>query len=161
MRMRRSESPSKSVGFPSASNRSLSQASEAFETSSRRKISRFEYSEWIIKPSSSLTSAWKPSVSRVARGLDVSVMMSPKATRRMRRYHGAQMSATHDVVPDNTIEMPDTGIRRPPWVAALLLWLAGNGLRLTILAVPPVIAMIRDDLHLSATEVGLLKIGRA
>jgi len=40
--------------------------------------------------------------------------------------------------------------------APLLLWLAGNGLRLTILAVPPVIAMIRDDLRLSATEVGLL-----
>jgi CP family cyanate transporter-like MFS transporter len=38
----------------------------------------------------------------------------------------------------------------------MLLWLAGNGLRLTILAVPPVIAMIRDELHLSATEVGLL-----
>lgn len=37
-----------------------------------------------------------------------------------------------------------------------LLWLAGNGLRLTILAVPPVIAMIRDDFSLSATEVGLL-----
>lgn len=43
-----------------------------------------------------------------------------------------------------------------PWLAALLLWLAGNGLRLTILAVPPVIAMIRDDLHLTATQVGLL-----
>jgi CP family cyanate transporter-like MFS transporter len=37
-----------------------------------------------------------------------------------------------------------------------MLWLAGNGLRLTILAVPPVIASIRDDLGLSATEVGLL-----
>lgn len=45
---------------------------------------------------------------------------------------------------------------RPAWLAALLLWLAGNGLRLTILAVPPVIAMIRDDLRLSATQVGLL-----
>lgn len=42
------------------------------------------------------------------------------------------------------------------WSAALVLWLAGNGLRLTILAVPPVIATIRDDLRLSATEVGLL-----
>ncbi len=42
------------------------------------------------------------------------------------------------------------------WVAATLLWLAGNGLRLTILAVPPVIAMIRDDFSLSATEIGLL-----
>jgi CP family cyanate transporter-like MFS transporter len=46
--------------------------------------------------------------------------------------------------------------RERPWLQALLLWLAGNGLRLTILAVPPVIAMIRDDLGLSATEVGLL-----
>jgi MFS transporter, CP family, cyanate transporter len=42
------------------------------------------------------------------------------------------------------------------WTAILLLWLAGNGLRLTILAVPPVIALIRDEFALSATEVGLL-----
>jgi MFS transporter, CP family, cyanate transporter len=42
------------------------------------------------------------------------------------------------------------------WTAIALLWLAGNGLRLTILAVPPVIAMIRDEFALSATEVGLL-----
>jgi CP family cyanate transporter-like MFS transporter len=41
-------------------------------------------------------------------------------------------------------------------VALMLLWLAGVGLRLTILAVPPVLAMIRDDFALSATEVGLL-----
>lgn len=52
--------------------------------------------------------------------------------------------------------MTDTEHRSPAWLAVLLLWLAGNGLRLTILAVPPVIAMIRDDLHLSATQVGLL-----
>ena len=38
----------------------------------------------------------------------------------------------------------------------LLLWLAGVGLRLTILAVPPVIPLIHDELHLSATEVGIL-----
>jgi MFS transporter, CP family, cyanate transporter len=75
-------------------------------------------------------------------------MVQRGAGTKPRRYHGAQMSATRDVI--------DTDIRRPPWLAALLLWLAGNGLRLTILAVPPVIAMIRDDLHLSATEVGLL-----
>jgi CP family cyanate transporter-like MFS transporter len=42
------------------------------------------------------------------------------------------------------------------WLAITMLWLAGNGLRLTILAVPPVIAMIRADFSLSATEVGLL-----
>src|SRR6476661_9165313 len=41
-------------------------------------------------------------------------------------------------------------------LALLLLWLAGIGLRLTILAVPPVLAIIRDDFGLSATEVGLL-----
>src|SRR5215831_9143152 len=37
-----------------------------------------------------------------------------------------------------------------------LLWLAGNGLRITILAVPPVIPLIRADLHMSETEVGIL-----
>jgi len=40
--------------------------------------------------------------------------------------------------------------------ALVLLWLAGNALRLTILAVPPAIPNIHDDLHLSATEVGIL-----
>jgi len=43
-----------------------------------------------------------------------------------------------------------------PWVAVLLLWLAGNALRMTILAIPPVLATIRSDFALSATEVGLL-----
>ena len=40
--------------------------------------------------------------------------------------------------------------------ALALLWLAGCALRLTILAVPPVIPRIHDELHLSATEVGIL-----
>ena len=40
--------------------------------------------------------------------------------------------------------------------ALALLWLAGTALRLTILAVPPAIPSIHDDLHLSATEVGIL-----
>jgi MFS transporter, CP family, cyanate transporter len=39
---------------------------------------------------------------------------------------------------------------------ALLLWLAGIALRLTILAVPPVIPLIHDELNLSATEIGIL-----
>jgi len=42
------------------------------------------------------------------------------------------------------------------WVAAGLLWLAGVGLRLSILAVPPVILSIQSDLRLSGTEVGVL-----
>ena len=37
-----------------------------------------------------------------------------------------------------------------------LLWLAGNGLRITILAVPPVIPLIRLDLGMSETQVGIL-----
>src|SRR5262245_30360665 len=42
------------------------------------------------------------------------------------------------------------------WVAAGLLWLAGVGLRLSILAVLPVILLIQADLRLSGTEVGVL-----
>jgi MFS transporter, CP family, cyanate transporter len=42
------------------------------------------------------------------------------------------------------------------FVAIALLWLAGNALRLTILAIPPVIPMMKADLNLSATEVGVL-----
>jgi CP family cyanate transporter-like MFS transporter len=41
-------------------------------------------------------------------------------------------------------------------IAVISLWLAGVGLRLTVLAVPPVITLIKDDLHLSATQVGML-----
>ena len=36
------------------------------------------------------------------------------------------------------------------------MWLAGTGLRLTILAVPPVIPLIHDGLKLNATQVGIL-----
>ncbi len=45
---------------------------------------------------------------------------------------------------------------REIWIALLLLWLAGNALRLTLLAVPPVIPLIHGDLHMSATQVGIL-----
>src|SRR5262249_15869178 len=45
---------------------------------------------------------------------------------------------------------------REIWIAGSLLWLAGGALRLTVLAVPPVIALIQSDLRLSGTEVGLL-----
>jgi CP family cyanate transporter-like MFS transporter len=40
--------------------------------------------------------------------------------------------------------------------ALALLWLSGCALRLTILAVPPVIPRIHDELNLNATQVGLL-----
>ena len=42
------------------------------------------------------------------------------------------------------------------FVAVALLWLGGSALRLTILAIPPVIPMMKADLNFSATEVGVL-----
>jgi MFS transporter, CP family, cyanate transporter len=46
--------------------------------------------------------------------------------------------------------------RRQFLASVLLLWLAGIGLRITILAVPPVIPPIRLDLGMSETQVGIL-----
>jgi MFS transporter, CP family, cyanate transporter len=46
--------------------------------------------------------------------------------------------------------------RRNDFVRFALLWWAGASLRLTILAVPPLILAVQNDLHLSATEVGIL-----
>jgi len=37
-----------------------------------------------------------------------------------------------------------------------LLWLVGNALRMSILAVPPVIPMLRSEFRLSGTEIGIL-----
>ena len=37
-----------------------------------------------------------------------------------------------------------------------LLWLIGNALRFPILAVPPVIPALREEFHLSGTEIGIL-----
>jgi CP family cyanate transporter-like MFS transporter len=42
------------------------------------------------------------------------------------------------------------------FTSLLLLWLSGCALRLTILAVPPVIPIIHDELGMSATQVGIL-----
>jgi len=42
------------------------------------------------------------------------------------------------------------------WTAMALLWLSGIALRLTVLAVPPVITLIQADLGLTGTAVGIL-----
>src|ERR1044071_9513625 len=44
----------------------------------------------------------------------------------------------------------------PLWFVLVLLWLAGSAIRIPLLAVPPVIPLIHDDLHMSETQVGLL-----
>jgi MFS transporter, CP family, cyanate transporter len=41
-------------------------------------------------------------------------------------------------------------------IAFSLLWLAGACLRLTVLAIPPVIPLLHTDLHLSETDIGWL-----
>ncbi len=53
----------------------------------------------------------------------------------------------------------NAGGETPPgrfFASLALLWLAGNALRLTILAVPPVIPLIHDELNLNATQIGIL-----
>jgi CP family cyanate transporter-like MFS transporter len=42
------------------------------------------------------------------------------------------------------------------YMSGLLLWICGAGLRLSVLAVPPVISLIQSDLKLSGTEIGIL-----
>jgi CP family cyanate transporter-like MFS transporter len=42
------------------------------------------------------------------------------------------------------------------WLAIALLWLGGVGLRLTILAIPPVVPAIQQDLGLAGTQIGIL-----
>ena len=49
-----------------------------------------------------------------------------------------------------------TQSRARVFTALCLLWLVGTALRLTILAVPPVIPLIHDDLSLNATQIGVL-----
>src|ERR1041384_3480831 len=50
----------------------------------------------------------------------------------------------------------DAATRRRFLVSLLLLWLAGIALRITILAVPPVIPLIRPEFAMSETQVGIL-----
>src|SRR5690606_20703709 len=61
-----SASPASRSGLAIDSKRSLSQASEALEISSRRKISLCEYSEWVTRCRTWATSASKARVSVVA-----------------------------------------------------------------------------------------------
>ena len=52
---------------------------------------------------------------------------------------------------------PSAGRSAPSLLTALaLLWLAAAAMRLPLLAVPPVIRLIHDDLHMTETQVGLL-----
>ena len=73
-----------------------------------------------------------------------------------RRLHPARRSARWRACRAAARPEPHDPRLAGPVRALLLLWLAGVALRLTILAVPPVIPLIHDDLHLSETQVGIL-----
>ena len=47
-------------------------------------------------------------------------------------------------------------LTRTDWVRLLLLWLGGITLRLTMLAIPPVLPLIHHDLHLEEKAIGAL-----
>lgn len=60
-------------------------------------------------------------------------------------------------MPETLIARPDGASPREQFLTSLLLlWLSGVALRLTILAVPPVIPLIHDQLNMSATQIGVL-----
>jgi CP family cyanate transporter-like MFS transporter len=60
-------------------------------------------------------------------------------------------------MPDHAMPSPCEPSSQARFISTLLLlWLAGVALRLTILAVPPVIPLIHDDLKLNATQIGIL-----
>ena len=59
---------------------------------------------------------------------------------------------THSSIADTS----RTQSRARVFTALCLLWLVGTALRLTILAVPPVIPLIHHDLSLNATQIGVL-----
>ncbi|HTT47915.1 MAG TPA: MFS transporter [Pseudolabrys sp.] len=60
-------------------------------------------------------------------------------------------------MPDLTMErLAEPRVQTRYLTTLLLLWLAGVALRLTILAVPPVIPLIHDGLKLNATQIGIL-----
>jgi CP family cyanate transporter-like MFS transporter len=42
------------------------------------------------------------------------------------------------------------------WLALALLWIAGSGLRLPVLAIPPVLPLMQADLGLTGTQIGIL-----
>jgi CP family cyanate transporter-like MFS transporter len=46
--------------------------------------------------------------------------------------------------------------QRQFWKAIALLWIAGIGLRLTVLALPPLIPLLEADLGLTGTQIGVL-----
>ena len=65
-------------------------------------------------------------------------------------------SAQANAVPTSARGASDPRSTRHLATTLILLWLAGNALRLPILAVPPVLVAVQTELKMSGTEVGIL-----
>src|SRR5712692_7147962 len=76
-----------------------------------------------------------------------------RSTRSMRR---SAVPARRPLSRLDEIDALDVRLTRKDWVRLLLLWLAGIDLRLTLLAVPPLIPLIHHELHLDEKAVGAL-----
>src|SRR5436190_10348720 len=68
----------------------------------------------------------------------------------------AAMSGGMDAVTVSTVNESRPSSAGRDAFALLLLWLAGVCLRITALAIPPVIPLLHRDLNLSETEIGWL-----
>lgn len=55
-----------------------------------------------------------------------------------------------------TTQKPREPVITPRLIPLILLWLSGACLRLTVLAIPPVVPLLHADLHLSETDIGWL-----
>lgn len=77
------------------------------------------------------------------------------------RYSGSKAahapSSLRDLLMNSTLALTRRALPAGQFLlCVMLLWVAGVGMRVTILAVPPLIRLIHDDLGLTETEVGIL-----
>src|SRR6516162_742301 len=110
-------------------------------------------------------SAWPPSRQKSSRRLcsifvpgtgqvqnsDAAAFLAPQAPLRQ----VAPATVPSPMPPAGTSTAADISVGRRIKLMAVL-WLAGVAMRMTILAMPPVIPQVHEELHLSETQVGLL-----
>src|ERR1700722_20108858 len=78
------------------------------------------------------------------------------AYRHRLAWRMTAMPSGKNAVSPSTIETDLAAPSNYGLLAFLLLWLSGACLRLTVLAVPPVVPLLHADLHLSETDIGWL-----
>src|ERR1700722_6089817 len=88
--------------------------------------------------------------------------LGPHASRHTRRpLLALGVALRHRDSPRRVVFMPISSGRHGRSAGGIvrllcLLWLAGGAMRMPLLAPPPVIPQLHDELHMSETQVGLL-----